>query len=82
MVSRADKRRAADFWSIRLPDRLPVIAIPLWTPDAAAGVDLKEVLHRAYDGPGYEHFVYRAEIELGLSPDDAVWARQFVPARG
>jgi hypothetical protein len=58
MVSRADKRRAADFWPIRIRDWLPVVPIPLRATDAAAPVDLQEVLHRAYDGPGYEHFIY------------------------
>jgi hypothetical protein len=80
MVSRAEKRRAADFWPIRLQDRLPVIPIPLRSPDAAVPVDLQEVLHRAYDGPGYEHFIYRGEPEPRLSGSDAAWARQFVPA--
>ena len=51
MVSRAEKRRAADFWPIRLRDRLPVIPIPLRPPDAAARVDLQEALHRAMTGP-------------------------------
>ena len=32
MVSRAEKRRAADFWPIRLRDRLPVIPFPLRPP--------------------------------------------------
>ena len=36
-------------------------------PDAAARVDLQEVLHRAYDGPGYEHFIYRGEPEPSLA---------------
>lgn len=80
MVSRSEKRLAADFWPIRLRDRLPVIPIPLHAPDAAALVDLQEVLHRAYDGPGYEHFIYSGEPEPSLSADDAAWARQFVPA--
>jgi Protein of unknown function (DUF4058) len=80
MVSRAEKRWAADFWPIRLRDRLPTIPIPLRTPDAAAPVDLQEVLHRAYDGPGYEHYIYRREPEPLLAADDAAWARQFVPA--
>jgi Protein of unknown function (DUF4058) len=79
MVSRAEKRRAADFWPIGLRDRLPVIPIPLRPPDAAARVDLQEVLHRAYDGPGYEHFVYRGQPEPSLSAIDAAWARHFVP---
>jgi hypothetical protein len=79
MVSRAEKRRAAGFWPIHLRDRLPVIPIPLRCPDAAAGVDLQEALHRAYDGPGYEHFIYRGEPEPNLSAKDAAWARQFIP---
>ncbi len=81
MVSRAEKRRASDFWPIALRERLPVIPIPLRPPDAAARVDLQEVLHRAYDGPGYEHFIYNGEPEPRLSADDAAWARQLVPVK-
>jgi hypothetical protein len=81
MVSRAEKRWAADFWPIRLRDRLPIIPIPLRSPDEGAGVDLQEALHRAYDGPGYELFIYLGEPEPALSANDAVWASQFVPAR-
>ncbi len=80
MVSRAEKRRAADFWPIHLRDRLPVIPIPLRFPDEAAPVDLQEALHRAHDGPGYEHFIYSGEPEPALLAEDAAWARQFVPA--
>ena len=79
MVSRAEKRRAADFWPIRLRERLPVIPIPLRPPDAAVRVDLQEALHRAYDGPGYEHFIYSGEPEPSLPANDAAWARQLVP---
>ena len=80
MVSRAEQRRAAGFWPIMLRDRLPVIPIPLRPPEEAVGVDLQEVLDRAYDGPGYEHFIYIGNPEPSLSPADAAWARQFVPA--
>jgi len=75
MVSRAEKRPAAGFWPIRLRDRLPVIPVPLRPPDLAAPVDLQEALDRAYDGPGYEHFIYDGDPEPALSPQDAVWAR-------
>jgi hypothetical protein len=81
MVSRAEKRRAAGFWPIRLRDRLPLVPIPLRTPDAAPQIDLQEVLHRAYDGPGYEHFIYAGKPEPSLSAKDAAWARQFIPAK-
>jgi hypothetical protein len=80
-VSRAEKRPAADFWPIRLRNRLPVIPIPLRPPDDAARVDLQEALDRTYDGPGYEHFIYGGEPEPRLSTNDAAWARQLVPAR-
>ena len=81
LVSRAEKRRAADFWPIHLRERLPTIPVPLRHPDAAAGVDLQEVLDRAYDGPGYEHFIYNGEPEPALAPADAAWARQVVRPR-
>jgi hypothetical protein len=81
MVSRAEKRRVADFWPIRLRDRLPEIPIPLRYPDSAARIDLQEVLHRAYDGPVYEYFIYAGEPEPALSPADAAWAQQFMPAK-
>ena len=79
MVSRAEKRRAADFWPIHLRDRLPVIPIPLRSSESAACVDLQEALHRAYEGPGYEHFIYTGKPEPSLAPKDAAWAQQFVP---
>jgi hypothetical protein len=78
MVSRAEKRRAADFWPIRLRDRQPLIPIPLRWPDDAVPVDLQEALHRAYDGPGYEHFIYSGAPEPPLSDEDATWATQYV----
>jgi hypothetical protein len=81
LVSRAEKQRATDFWPIRLRDPLPVIPIPLRPPDAAARVDLQEAIHRASDGPGYEHFIYSTDPEPPLTPDDAAWARQFTPAQ-
>ena len=46
-------------------------------PEALSGED-REVLHRAHDGPGYEHFIYAGAPEPPLRPEDAAWARQFV----
>lgn len=79
LVSRAERRRAAGFWPIRLRERLPIVPIPLRAPDGDARVDLQDVLHHTYDGPGYEHFLYTGTPDPPLSADDAAWARQFVP---
>ncbi|HEY2155305.1 MAG TPA: DUF4058 family protein [Isosphaeraceae bacterium] len=79
LVSRVERRLSAGFWPIRLRDRLPVIPIPLRPTDGDAQVDLQDVLHRTYDGPGYEHFIYTGMPDPPLSADDTAWARQFVP---
>jgi hypothetical protein len=80
LVSRAEKRPEADLWPVGLRDRLPKIPIPLRAPDEAARVDLQEAIHRAYDGPGYEHFIYSGEPEPPLVPADTAWARQIANA--
>jgi hypothetical protein len=78
LVSRAGKRPAAAFWPIRLRDRLPTIPIPLRPSDGEGRVDLQEVLHRAFDGPGYENFIYDGVPEPPLTADDAEWAARFL----
>lgn len=78
LVSRAERRPNVDFWPIRLRDRLPEIPIPLRNDVEDARIDLQETLHRAYDGPGYEHFIYTGEPQPALSDEDAAWAREFL----
>jgi Protein of unknown function (DUF4058) len=79
LVSRAGQRPRAEFWPIRLRDRLPVIPIPLRAADRDGRVDLQEVLHQAYDGPEYEIFIYAGPPEPPLSAQDAEWAATFLP---
>ena len=79
LVSRVERRPAAEFWPIRLRDRLPMIPIPLRASDPDGRVDLQEVLHRAHDGPGYERFIYAGAPEPPLSTGDAEWAEAFIP---
>lgn len=82
LISRAGRRHVAEFRPIRLRDRLPVIPIPLRDPDPDGRVDLQAVLHRAYDGPAYEDFIYEGSPEPPLSAEDAEWASGLVPRRG
>ncbi len=81
MISRAERRSPAGFWPIRLRDPLPTIPIPLRPPDVAVSVDLQETLHRAHDGPGYEHFIYSGTPDPPLSAEDAAWAEQILGSR-
>lgn len=82
LISRAGRRPVAEFWPIRLRDRLPVIPIPLKAPDPDGRVDLQTVLHRAYDGPAYEVFIYERAPEPPLSAEDAEWASSLIPPPG
>jgi hypothetical protein len=80
LVSRAERRPEVDFWPIDLRDRLPVVPIPLRSPDGDARVDLKAALDQVYDDAGYAHFIYQGTPSPPLSPDDAKWAASFLPA--
>jgi hypothetical protein len=79
-VSRAERRPEADFWPVRLRERLPVIPVPLRAPDRDATLDLQELLHRVYDAGRYAHYVYESQPQPPLRPDEEAWARGFLPA--
>ena len=79
LVSRAGRRPVAEFWPIRLRDRLPIVPIPLKAPDPDGRVDLQAILHQAYDRPAYEDFIYEGTPEPPLSAEDAEWAARFLP---
>jgi hypothetical protein len=80
MVSRVEQRPRAGVWPVRLSERLPVIPVPVRAPDADARLDLQGVLHRVYDAARYQTYIYLTEPQPRLSPEDAGWARQYIPA--
>ena len=80
MVSRAGHRPLAGFWSIGLPDRLPVIPIPLRAGHGDLRLDLQALLHRVYDAAGYQYYIYEGTPSPNLAPEDLAWARQFIPS--
>ena len=79
LVSRYEDRPSAGVWPIQLADRLPVIPIPLRSPDPDVQLDLQQILHTVYDEAGFQKYVYLANPEPPLSAEDAEWAKQFVP---
>jgi hypothetical protein len=79
-LSRFDQRPDVEFWPIGLREPLPTIPIPLLPGDRDVQVNLQAVLNDVYDRARYEFVIYQGSPEPALSPEDAEWARQFVPA--
>lgn len=79
LVSRWQDRPMVGVWPLGLRDPLPVIPIPLTPPDPDTPLDLQALLHRVYDAADYGKYIYSGTPEPPLSPEDAAWARQFVP---
>lgn len=81
LVSRAEERPRVGIWPLRLRDPLPEIPIPLKSQDPDARLDLKQALDRVYDAAGYEDYIYTGTPQPPVHPQDAQWAREFVPQR-
>lgn len=82
-VSRKDRRPKGFVWPIRLPQRLPVIGIPLKEGDPDAKLDLQEVLTTAYQRAAYDLQInYRAEPTPRLAPEMAEWANTLLGSKG
>jgi hypothetical protein len=76
IVSRAEKRPVAGVWPIRLRDPLPLIPVPVRSPDPDARLDLQQLLHRCYDSAGYQTYIYEGTPSPALSAEDTAWAEQ------
>lgn len=82
LVSRYVDRPKLGLWPIALRERLPTIPVPLASPDADVMLDLQALLDAAYDEADYGKYIYASSPRPPLSPDDAEWAKQFLPQRG
>lgn len=79
LVSRVEDRPRVGVWPLGLRDRLPVIPIPLAGSDPPVQLDLQFILNRVYDAANYGKTIYQETPQPPLPPDDADWARQFMP---
>lgn len=78
-ISRAERRPSTETWAAMLADTLPVLPIPLRSPDADARLDLQEALAVAYAEARYDTRVdYGQPTEPPLTPAQARWAKQRV----
>ncbi len=76
-VSRMGERPRGLVWPILLPQRLPVIPIPLKPHDPDAPLDLQAVLNTAYDRAAYDLEIdYRRPPQPPLPPEYQGWANE------
>jgi hypothetical protein len=71
-------------YPVKLPQRLPEIAIPLLPGDGAVTVDLQAAFDRAYDGGPYRRRVKYTERPPvpPLRPDQLEWVNQVLREKG
>lgn len=74
-VSRTQKRPYTDVWPIALPDRLPVLPVPLLPPDEDVLLDLQRAVNACFELVRYERLLdYSAPPPPPpLSEEDAAW---------
>lgn len=82
VVSRQPDRPNVQVWRIGLRDVLPTIPIPVRTGEPDLRLELKPLIDEVYDKGGYQHLLYAFPPDPPLSPEDAEWARQFLPPAG
>ncbi len=80
LASRVEQRPRVGWWPLKLRDRLPVIPVPLTSPDADASLDLQAALNHVYDASFYGNYIYREPPQPRLSADDEAWAKAFLPS--
>jgi len=82
-ISRRKLRPRGQLWGIRLPQRLPVIPIPLKAGDPDGRLDLQAALDAAYDRAAYDLRIdYRKEPKPPLEDQLAAWADQLLRSKG
>jgi hypothetical protein len=82
-VSKSGMRPRGLLYPIRLPQRLPIIPIPVKSGDPDARLDLQAALDSIYDRAGYDLDVdYRGEPNPPLSGKLAEWADRLLRSKG
>jgi hypothetical protein len=82
-ISRRTQRPRGQLWPIGLPQRLPVIPIPLKAGDPDGRLDLQAALGAAYDRAGYDLRIdYRKEPRPPLDGKAVAWADELLRSKG
>jgi hypothetical protein len=82
-LSRAEKRPLTEVWPIQLPERLPVVPVPLLNGDPDVALDLQQALDTIYDETGYDLAIdYSRSPDLPLEGEAAEWTAELLRAAG
>jgi hypothetical protein len=81
-VRRANQPGRAEWYPIRLPDRLPVIRLPLRPEDPDLPLDLQWLIDEAYRTGRYDYIDYGLPPKPPLEGEDAAWADQLLKSKG
>ena len=82
-VSPEERRPKGLIWPILLPQRLPVITIPLKPEDPDVELDLAAVLEAAYERAAYDLQIdYRKEPVPPLPEQHTAWADELLKSKG
>ncbi|MDX1927253.1 MAG: DUF4058 family protein [Pirellulaceae bacterium] len=79
LVSRAELRPDCQVYSWMLPDRLPILPVPLRAPDADLLIDLAVVFNTAYDRGRYRRRIdYNGTTPVQLNANELSWAKSLL----
>jgi Protein of unknown function (DUF4058) len=82
-VYRPEQPEDFEVYPIRLPQRLPVVRIPLRPDVPPVSVDLQTVFDRAYDVGNYDRRLrYTLPPDPPLTPEQQAWADAILKAKG
>lgn len=79
-LARSGSRPYVDVWPMQLDTRLPVLPVPLSTPDPDVPLDLGTVVHHVYERGGYATRIdYRQSVPPPpLNPAQQAWLEQLL----
>lgn len=83
MLYRENRRSRVSVWPIQLRDPLPLLPVPLRSPDADVPLDLGALVASAYERGLYDRQLdYRAPVPPPpLSPEDQAWVDELLRGR-
>ncbi|MEW5987365.1 MAG: DUF4058 family protein [Chloroflexota bacterium] len=83
-LSRVERRPRVEVWPIQLADKLPVLPVPLLTPDPDVPLDLGVIVAAVYERGGYASLIdYRQPPPPPpLTDEEAAWLDHYLRERG